>query len=910
MLNRCWQEKSALEAINVLQSNTDTGLSNSAIRRLQALFPNKIEEERKINPIKILLEQFMNTMILVLLAATVISGIVGAMADAVTIMAIVILNAILGFIQEYRAERSLEEIKKLTSAHASVLRNGKRTKIKAEELVPGDIVLINTGDKIPADLRLIESFSLEIDESALTGESHPVSKNADIVLKPDIPLADHKNMAYMGTAVTRGRGMAIVVETGSRTIMGQIARMIKETEASMTPLQKKLDQLGKLLIAICIAVCTVVAVLGIYRGEDTITMLLAGISLAVAAIPEGLPAIVTVVLALGVQRMAKRNAIVRKLPAVETLGCTTVICSDKTGTLTQNKMMVTKLASMGKVIEVQGDGYKPQGRFLVDGRDINPLSDRALENIMHISLNCNNSILERKQGEYTIQGDPTEGALLVMANKAGVDKKCRILREIPFDSERKRMSVVVKDKRDYMLLVKGSLDILLLRCNKVIVGDKERVISEIDRKKILALQDRWGTQALRVLAFACRTLNGRYDTLSDEELEKDLVLVGMCGIIDPPRPGVAASVQSCLNAGVTPVMITGDHPETARAIAAQVGIGHTEKVITGSEIDKISDDELCQRALSSRVFARVTPQHKNRIVRALRQKHHVVAMTGDGVNDAPAVKAADIGIAMGIAGTEVTKEASSIVLADDDFSTIVRAIYEGRAIYDNIRKFIRYLLGCNIGEVLVMFVSSLLGFPLPMLPIQILWVNLVTDGLPAMALGLEPPEPGIMNRKPRNKDESIFSDRLGWIIVGRGVYITAVTLIAFTIGLIYCHWNNLVEIDTARTMAFTTLVFAQLFYVFECRSEKYSPFELGMLGNKFLLYAVGCSILMHLGVVYLPALQKIFNTVGLELWQWGVILILSGIKLLWKYFLFQVTKLRGLPRLTNREILPESRSII
>ncbi len=900
MLNSCWQEKSAWEVITVLQSNADTGLSNSVVRSLQAMFNNKIDEEKRISPVKILLDQFMNTMILVLLAATVISGIVGAMADAITIMAIVILNAILGFIQEYRAERSLEEIKKLASAHAIVMRNGARIKIKAEELVPGDIVIINTGDKIPADLRLIEAFSMEIDESTLTGESHPVSKKADLVLTSDTPLAEHKNMAYMGCSVTRGRGKAIVVETGSRTVIGQIARIIQETEATMTPLQKKLDQLGKVLIAICITVCAVVASLGIYRGEDMVTMLLAGISLAVAAIPEGLPAIVTVVLALGVQRMAKRNAIVRKLPAVETLGCTTVICSDKTGTLTQNQMTVTRLASMSKVIEVHGDGYNPRGRFLIDGREADPLADKGLETLMQISLNCNNSMLEKKQGEYIIQGDPTEGALLVMANKAGMKSKAQILREIPFDSERKRMSVVVKDKRNYMLQVKGSLDILLPRCSRVMVDDRVRAISEIEREKILALQDAWGSQALRVLAFAYRTIDDGYSKLSDEELEKDLVLLGICGIIDPPRPGVAASVEKCLKAGVTPIMITGDHPKTARAIASQVGIGFSERVINGSEIDSVSDEELYRAALSSRVFARVTPQHKYRIVKVLKQKRHIVAMTGDGVNDAPAVKAADIGIAMGIAGTEVTKEASSIVLADDDFSTIVRAIYEGRAIYDNIRKFIRYLLGCNIGEVLVMFVATLLGFPLPMLPIQILWVNLVTDGLPAMALGLEPPEPGIMNRKPRAMEESIFSHRLGWIIVGRGVYITAVTLLAFTIGLIYCRWNNLVELDTARTMAFTALVFAQLFYVFECRSEKYSPFELGMLGNKFLLYAVGCSILMHLGVVYLPALQNIFNTVSLELWQWGVILILSGIKLLWKYVLFQFKKIAIVMKLADR----------
>jgi Ca2+-transporting ATPase len=780
------------------------------------------------------------------------------------------------------------QIKKLASAHALVLRNGQRIKIKAEDLVPGDIIFINTGDRIPADLRLIEAFNLEVDESTLTGESQPVSKKAGITLSADTPMADHKNMAYMGTAVTRGRGLAIVVETGSRTIMGQIATMIKDAGVSMTPLQKKLDDLGKVLIAICIVVCMVVAALGIYRGENLLTMLLAGISLAVAAIPEGLPAIVTVVLALGVQRMAKRNAIVRKLPAVETLGCTTVICSDKTGTLTQNKMIVSRVATINRVLEVDGEGYNPKGKFLSSGQEIDPGKNGAFRKIMQVSLNCNNAVLEIKQGQYNIQGDPTEGALLVMANKAGWLKKESLLKEIPFDSERKRMSVVIKEGHHYLLLVKGSLDVLLPRCREVMVDNQVRIMKQGDRQKILALQDAWGTEALRVLAFAYRQLDHQDLQVKDQHLEQDLTFLGICGIIDPPRPGVEDSVKSCLSAGVTPIMITGDHPQTARAIAAQVGIGQSEKVISGSDIDRLSDEELCYQALNSRVFARVTPHHKNRIVKVLQQKRHVVAMTGDGVNDAPAVKSADIGISMGIAGTEVTKEASSLVLADDDFSTIVRAIYEGRAIYDNIRKFIRYLLGCNIGEVLVMFIASLLGYPLPLLPIQILWVNLVTDGLPAMALGLEPPEPGIMKRKPRKRDESIFSQRLGWIIAGRGAYIAIITLLAFTIGLVYCRWHNLPEIDLARTMAFTTLVFAQLFYVFECRSERYTPFELGMFSNPFLLGAVACSIIMHLAVLYLPALQQVFNTAGLELWQWALILLLAGTKLIWKYLLFQL----------------------
>lgn len=901
MLNNNWHEKTISHIIEILKSNPERGLSDSSARRLQELYANKIENKSQIRPLKIFIEQFMNTMILVLLAATVISGMVGAMVDAITIMAIIVLNAILGFFQEYKAERSLEEIKKMSSAQAVVLRSGRRVKINAENLVPGDIVFINIGDKIPADLRLIESFSLELDESALTGESHPSGKNAGAILAPETQLADRKNMCYMGTSVTRGRAKGIVVETGGSTVMGQIAAMITESKVEFTPLQRKLDQLGKTLIGICLVVCAMVALLGIYRGENAVTMMMAGISLAVAAIPEGLPAIVTVVLALGVQRMAKRNAIVRKLPAVETLGCTTVICSDKTGTLTQNKMAVTKAATFRHQIQITGEGYKPEGKFVVNDSIAAPGKMNDLDILMRIALNCNNSSLEKSRGEYSIQGDPTEGALLTMAHKYGLKNKLGLMREIPFDSERKRMSVVVKDQGKHQLLVKGSLDILLERCSKVLIGDQVKNIGEIDKHKILSVQSEWGREALRVLAFAYRDLSSGYEVLNDEKLERELILVGICGIIDPPRPGVLDSVQSCLGAGVIPIMITGDHPATARAIASQVGISSTEQVITGSDIDRITDEELYQQAIKKRVFARVTPQHKNRIVKVLKQKRHVVAMTGDGVNDAPAVKAADIGISMGISGTEVTKEASAIILADDDFSTIVRAIYEGRAIYDNIRKFIRYLLGCNIGEVLVMFVASLLGFPLPLLPIQILWVNLVTDGLPAMALGLEPPEPGIMSRRPRPRDESIFAHRLGWTIFRRGLYIAAVTLLAFTIGLVAARLNGETGVELARTLALTTLVFAQLFYVFECRSERFSPFTLGIFKNKFLIAAVSCSIIMQLSVIYLPFLQNVFNTVALELWHWGIIFVLTATKLVWLYILNQVRKFRGCTQIGLKE---------
>lgn len=892
MLNNHWHADNIEHTLKRLDTDREKGLTLAAVKKLSEQYLNKIEEENRISPARILLEQFTDTMVLVLLGATVISGVIGAMADAVTIMAIVILNAVLGFVQEYRAERSLDAIKKLASAQADVLRNGLRNKIEAEQLVPGDIIFIHTGDKIPADVRLLESYSLEVDESALTGESHPVAKKAEIVLAVDTELAERSNMAFMGTVVTRGRAQAVVVETGKRSIMGQIAGMIRQAERTMTPLQVKLDQLGKILIVICLGVCTLVAVMGVLRGEPIMTMLMAGISLAVAAIPEGLPAIVTVVLALGVQRMASRNAIVRKLPAVETLGCTTIICTDKTGTLTQNKMTVRKLAVINKEVDVDGSGYRPEGHFYLQGRSIKPLQDADIRLLMEIAYNCNNAILEKKGGEYSINGDPTDGALLVLAKKSGLQKKHPLLREIPFDSERKRMSVLVNRDGENILLVKGSLDILLGYCDKILENGRVRRLTRADIKRVLDIQDQWAVQALRVLGFAYRTVPAEAGKkLKDNELERDLILVGMCGIIDPPRPGVTESVATCLQAGIIPIMITGDHPETARAIAAEIGITSEDSAISGKEMDRLSDEEIYTKAIHCRVFARVTPEHKNRIVKVLKAHRHVVAMTGDGVNDAPAIKASDIGISMGISGTEVTKEASSIILTDDDFSTIVSAVYEGRAIYDNIRKFIRYLLGCNIGEVLVMFAASLFGMPLPMLPIQILWINLVTDGLPAMALGLEPPEPGIMTRKPRPRDESVFAHNLGKTIFSRGAYITVVTLVVFVIGLIYGRWHGIENLDTARTMAFTTLVFAQLFYVFECRSERYSPFELGMFKNRFLIIAVSCSVLMQLSAIYLSPLQTIFKTVPLEGWQWGVILLLTGSKMAWNSIQYTARRL-------------------
>lgn len=878
-----WWNLNSNDVIQNLDSSSNDGLNLKEVATRQSHSKNVMEEGNTLKPYTILLNQFTDTMVIVLLGATVVSGIVGDMVDAVTIMTIVVINAILGFIQEYKAERSLEEIKKMASPFAVVIRGGQRLKIAAEELVPGDLVLMEAGDKVPADLRLIKSYGFEVDESALTGESVPVEKKAESICPTDCALAERSNMAFMGTAVTRGRAQGVVVGIGMNTIMGEIAGMMREAKPSMTPLQIKLDQLGKVLIVICIVVCSIVAALGIIRGENALTMFMAGISLAVAAIPEGLPAIVTVVLALGVQRMAKRNAIVRKLPAVETLGCTTVICSDKTGTLTRNQMTVQRIATRDKIIDLEGegDGSKPKARF-TGKHSLTSLHDKTLHMLMDIAVNCNNSALSEINGRYEIQGDPTEAALLVMADKAGIHEKKCVLREIPFDSDRKRMSVVV-ESNEPLLLIKGALDVIINSCSHIMKDQEITVITNEDRKYFLQMQEKWAAGALRILGFAYKNLqNQDWEQQAENRLESDLILVGMCGMIDPPRPGAARSVRRCLGAGIVPIMITGDHPQTAAAIARQIGISDGSAVVTGKEIDNLADDLLYKRAMHERVFARVSPQHKNRIVNVLKNKGQVVAMTGDGVNDAPAIKAADIGIAMGISGTQVSKEASSMILTDDDFSTIVQAVYEGRAIYDNIRKFIRYLLGCNIGEVLVMFLSSLMGLPLPMLPIQLLWVNLVTDGLPAMALGVEPPEPGIMNRKPRPKNESIFAHGLGWIIFSRGTYIAAITIASFLMGFLWSRLNGLDGLPLARSMAFTTLVFAQLFYVFECRSERFSPFELGFMGNKFLLGAVLCSVIMQLSALYIPFMQGVFKTVALNGWEWIAIIILSGAKLIWR----------------------------
>lgn len=885
-----WGEMTIEQTIEELQVDPQKGLSRyEAQRRLSLVGANQLIEQKKKSPFALFLSQFSDFMVLILIAAAIISALLEEYADALTILTIIILNACLGFAQEYRAEKSLEKLKKLTARETVVNRDGILLTIEASQLVPGDIVHLQTGDIVPADLRIFEGGQLEINEAILTGESLPVKKQAREVCPKKVPLGDRKNMAFMGTVVTRGKAVGIVVDTGMFTEMGKIAGYMQEIQEESTPLQKRLAQLGRWLVFCCLAIVAIVVVMGLMRGEPMFTMVLTGVSLAVAAIPEGLPAIVTIALAIGVQKMVKRRAIVRALPAVETLGCATVICSDKTGTLTQNEMTVRQYCVSGQIITISGEGYIPRGEINFSaGEEEQRKNKPGLEIAFKIAVLCNNSYLKKceavinglfrkNDNQWEIMGDPTEGALLVSAAKGGfwreqLEKEERRIGEVPFDSERKRMSVVYcNNKGERLIYTKGAPDLLLTLCSKVWWKGKVVPLTETIKEQLLLMNDQMASQALRVLGLAYREIPPQ-PSLEENELEKlenDLIFVALAGMIDPPRQSAIHAVKKCRRAGIKTVMITGDHKNTAEAVARemQIIIDSSQRVLTGGELDLLTNAELKKLINRVSVYARVSPQHKLRIVRILKETGHVVAMTGDGVNDAPAVKEADIGISMGISGTDVTREASSLILANDDFATIVAAVEEGRTIYDNIKKFIRYLLSCNAGEVLTMFVAAFLGLPLPLLPIQILWVNLVTDGLPAMALGLDPSDPGIMQRKPRSPQESIFAHGLPIRILAGGIFISIITLLSFIIGF---YWGGK-DLLLARTMAFTTLVFAQLFYVFQCRSESYSIFDLGFFTNPFLVGAVLCSMSMQLAVIYLPFLQQVFKTVALQMGHWVLI---------------------------------------
>ncbi len=819
-----------------------------AKRRLKKYGPNRLEKKKKISAVKIFLQQFNDFMVWVLTAATIISVFMGEKADGITILIIIVMNALLGFLQEYKTEKSLEALKELAAPTAKVIRSRTLTVINAEELVVGDLVLLESGDRVPADCMLVEESNILMDESLLTGESLGVEKSC----------GTKENSIFMGTIVLKGKGKARVLQTGMKTEMGKIAGMLENIENERSPLKEKLASLGKVLVIICIAICVIVTLTGIWRGQDKYEMFLLGVSLAVAAIPEGLPAIVTVALALGVSRMLKRNALVRKLPAVETLGCTSIICSDKTGTLTENKMTVKALYFNGKV-------YKP-------GKESIP-ENQLLKKTFTYCNDCNFDFKEKSVSK-SLFGDPTETALIKVffedskELKTFLDKAKRIY-DIPFDSDRKMMSVIMKEGTKETCYVKGAPERIIGRCKYILDKGEVRLFTSSYKEMVTKSVESMSFDALRCIAGAYK----EEGITKGKTLEDNLIFLGVAGIIDPPRKEAKDAVLKCKMAGIRAVMITGDHKNTAFAIGKQLDICKDQsQVITGEELDKISDRKLSDLVDKVSVFARVSPNHKLRIVKAFKSKNKIVAMTGDGVNDAPAVKEADIGISMGISGTDVTKEASSMILLDDNFTTIVATVEEGRVIYYNIRKFIRYLLSCNLGEVLTMFLSSLFYLDTPLLPIQILLVNLATDGLPAIALGVDPPNGDIMNEKPRPKNESIFARGLSEKIILRGSLIGVCTILAFIVGKFYGY-----NLKTCRTLALCTLIISQLIHVFECRSEKHSIFQINLFTNVYLLGAVGTSIAMLICVLYIPFMQVIFHTAALNIVQWIIVIFFSGI---------------------------------
>ncbi len=821
------------------------GLTSEQARKNQLRYGfNELAKVKKASPLKIFAEQFKDVLTLTLIAAMALSAFLGEYSDAITVMVIVLMNGILGFVQEYKTEKSLEALNRLSAPLAVVIRDGDEVTIPSREVTVGDIVVLEAGDRICADCTLLTSNGLCTDESPLTGESVAVEKDT------------YKNTAlYMGTTVTSGRGVARAEVIGMGTKMGSIAHMLENTTSGETPLKKHLNKIGKELVAICAAVCVLIFIAGMFHGQSAFDMFMSAISLAVAAIPEGLPAVVTVSLTIGVARMLKRNALVRKLPAVETLGCTNVICTDKTGTLTQNKMTVKTVYCDGKVADVS-DG----GALSWNGRAINPSANNAFLNLLACGYMCNNSTY--RDGE--ISGDPTEVAIYNLTDKSGVDKNylSRYVRisEIPFDSERKCMSVVCTDGLGgKVAFVKGAADKIIDMCNrKLTVGG---VGDFTDKRRVKDINNDMTGQALRVLGFAYKVI-----TDTDSNPEENLIFLGLQGMIDPPRAEAYDAVAKCYEAGITPVMITGDHKNTARAIADELGFRGNNTPIIGAELEKMNDDELADAVGRTNVFARVSPSDKLRIVRSFKRRRNIVAMTGDGVNDAPSLKEADIGIAMGQCGTDVAKQAADMVLLDDNFSTIISAVEEGRMIYGNIRKFIRYLLSCNLGEIIIMGAAAFCGMPMPLVPIQILWLNLVTDGLPALALGVDNPQEDIMKIKPRKDGESIFSKGLGGNIVMSGVLIGGEALLAFSVAQ-YMFGS----LEVARTVAFATLIFAELIYSFECKSEHGSILTVNILDNLYLLGAVALSAFLTMAVMYIPALAAVFKTVPLTAQQWGIV---------------------------------------
>ncbi|WP_283691048.1 calcium-transporting P-type ATPase, PMR1-type [Clostridium perfringens] len=852
-----WYKKSKNEILQELNVDEKNGLSSTeALRRLEKYGKNKLEAKKKKTLFKQFLSQLKDVMIYILIIAAIISAFLGEISDALIILLVIIINAVIGVIQESKAEKALDALKELSTPKALVKRDGSLKEILSEDIVPGDIVIIDAGRYIPGDLRLIDTANLKIEESAFTGESVPSEKDASFLPDKEIPIGDQNNMAFMSTLATYGRGVGVVVGTGMNTEIGKIAKMIEQEENDETPLQKKLSELGKILGFLAVGICILIFIISFFQGRDLLEMFLTSISLAVAAIPEGLPAIVAIVLALGVQRMVKKNAIIRKLPAVETLGSVSIICSDKTGTLTQNKMTVTTVYT--------NDSYIKESEF--------NLNDNESKLLVDCMVLCNDATYSEKSQT----GDPTEIALLESPFKLNIlkeklEKEFKRIDEIPFDSDRKLMTTVnLVDDKKARVFTKGALDSILSICNKISVNGKLLDFSKEYKAKVLENSNIMSDKALRVLAFAYKDISKENIVL--DSLEKDLVFIGMVGMIDPPRLEVKDSIKLCKSAGITPVMITGDHKNTAFAIANELGIAEDiSQAITGHEIDKFKEEEFNEKIINYRVFARVSPEHKVKIVKAFKSHGNIVSMTGDGVNDAPSLKAADIGVAMGITGTDVSKGASDMILTDDNFSTIVSAVEEGRKIYLNIKKSIVFLLSCNLGEILTLFTAILLNWNSPLQPIHILWVNLITDSFPALALGVDKTKEDVMNNPPRNPKESIFikSDKIQLII--NGVLIGGITLFAFKLGE-RLYADSLIH---AQTMTFVVLSVSQLFLSLSLRSNTKSAFSLGIFSNKYLVYSILLGIFLQVIIISISFIANIFKVTPLLLYDWIVVILVS-----------------------------------
>ena len=911
MASKPWHALAPEETLKVLNTEPNGLSQEEAQKRLAQYGLNELKKEKRKSPIKMFFEQFTDILIVILLIATALS--IGSylytremseLYDAIVIVAIVIATATLGFFEEFRSEKAVEALKKMTAPAATVIRSGKEVKIPAVEVVPGDVILLYTGDKIPADARIIESVNLKIDEAPLTGESAPVNKRIE-TCPDETALNDRVNMALTGTVVVYGRGRAVATSTGMNTEFGKIAKMVQITTEEQTPLEKRTQSIGKLIGLLSVGICLAVATIGIIEGRDILTMILWGVSLAVAAVPEALPAIVTGALAVGMYRMAKVNTIVKRLPAVETLGCTSVICSDKTGTLTKGEMTVQRIYIKDKTVKVSGVGYEPEGEFLFEDKKIDPDSP-DLKMLLTSAMLCNDSKLEKDTSteRWTIRGDPTEGALVVAAAKAGMwkeelEKQQPRISEIPFSSETKRMTTMhIVSGKAKIAYMKGAPEIVLSKCTKMLAEGKPRRLTEEDRTDILKVNEAMASQALRNLGFAYRDVPETV-TACDEKIEKDFVFLGIMGMIDPPREEVKDAIFTCKKAGIAVVMVTGDHKLTAIAVAKELSLlneGSGEGgVLTGEELEKLSDEQLVSIVDKTVIYARVSPEHKMRIVKAWKAKGQIVAMTGDGVNDAPALKLSDIGISMGITGTEVTKEASDMVLADDNFASIVKAVREGREIYDNIKKYLTYLLRCNVMEILVMFIAVVSvpflarvltpGFietpetrlgdaTIALTAAQLLWVNLTTDGLPAIALGIDPGDPDIMERKPRDPKESVFTRDVKLYLSLVPILMTVLLLF----GYFYYHpWEGEFQLREARTQLLTAMILMELANAIAARSLKYPVIKVGIFKNRFLWYAVASSFVLQLVILYTPGLNSVFSVGAPEPLDWGFAVLFTAI---------------------------------